>query len=123
MLHPYAYDRYPLPTFTLSCRSAWLDLTYASEIRAPQSSSHDLALLEDVQRRTTKFILQDFDLSYSVHLKTLKLLPISYWLELKDILFFFTSIYKVIYDLDVSVLLSLSLQILSFTLVQTNKGD
>ena len=53
-------------------------LSYASEIWAPQSPSHNLALLEGVQRRATKYILQDYGLPYTGRLKQLKLLPISY---------------------------------------------
>jgi hypothetical protein len=33
--------------------------SYGSEVWAPQGSGRDLALLEGVQRRATKFILQD----------------------------------------------------------------
>jgi hypothetical protein len=39
-------------------------LSYASEIWAPQASSRDIASLEGVQRRATKFILQNYELSY-----------------------------------------------------------
>ena len=63
-------------------------LSYASEVWAPQSSGRDLALLEGVQRRATKFILRDYELPYRLRLIKLNLLPISYWLELKDLLFF-----------------------------------
>ena len=64
-------------------------LSYANEIRAPQASSRDLAILEGVQRRATKFILQNYELSYLERLRKLNLLPISYWLEIKDLIFFF----------------------------------
>ena len=64
-------------------------LSYASEIWAPQASSRDLAILEGVQRRATKFILQNYELSYLERLRRLNLLPISYWLEIKDLIFFF----------------------------------
>ena len=56
---------------------------YARDIWAPQGSSHDLALLKGVQRRATKYILHEFNSSYAERLKQLKLLPVSYWLELK----------------------------------------
>ena len=42
------------------------------------------AILEGVQRRATKFILQNYELSYLERLRKLDLLPISYWLEIKD---------------------------------------
>ena len=61
---------------------------YASEIWAPQATSRDLAILEGVQRRATKFILQNYELSYYERLRKLNLLPISYWLEIKDLIFF-----------------------------------
>lgn len=64
-------------------------LSYGSEIWAPQGSSADLVLLEGVQRRATKFILQDYKSSYSTRLKLLNLLPISYWFEIKDLIFFY----------------------------------
>ena len=63
-------------------------LSYASEVWAPQSSRRDLALPEGVQRRATKFILRDYELPYRLRLIKLNLLPISYWLELKDLFFF-----------------------------------
>ena len=41
-----------------------------------------------VQRRATRFILQESSLPYKERLICLNLLPLSYWLELLDILFF-----------------------------------
>lgn len=64
-------------------------LSYGSEIWAPQGSCADLLRLESVQRRATKFILQDYKSSYSERLKKLNLIPISYWFEIKDIVFFY----------------------------------
>jgi hypothetical protein len=50
----------------------------------------DLLCLESVQRRATKYILQDFTSSYTNRLKKLNLLPISYWFEIiVDITFFY----------------------------------
>jgi hypothetical protein len=46
-------------------------LSYASEIWAPQTLSHNLEILEGVQRRATKFILQNNELSYLEHLGNL----------------------------------------------------
>jgi hypothetical protein len=79
------------PNLQLGFRDRGIKLIklYASaETWAPQGSgsSHNLALLEGVQRRATRFILQEFDLSDSGLLKTLILLPISHWLEVKDLL-------------------------------------
>ena len=63
-------------------------LSYAGEVWAPQSSGGDLALLEGVQRRATKFILRDYELPYRLRLIKLNILPISSWPELKDLLLF-----------------------------------
>ena len=67
-------------------------LSYASEIWAPQSCRTDLKLSESVQRRATRFILNcsnDHHVrpNYKSHLITLNLLPISYWLECRDLCF------------------------------------
>ena len=82
-------------------------LSYASEIWAPQASSRDLAILEGVQRRATKFILQNYELSYLERLRKLNLLPISYWLEIKDLIFFFKC-KQGLYDLDISSFVTFS---------------
>ena len=74
-------------------------ICYGSEIWAPQSTSKDLLRIESVQRRATKYVLQDYHSSYTDRLKLLNLLPISYWYEIKDII----SFYKMksgIYDLN-----------------------
>ena len=65
------------------------NLSHGSEVWSPQTPSLDMYRLESIQRRATKFILQDHESSYSDRLKKLNLIPISYWLELKDIVFFF----------------------------------
>ena len=67
-------------------------LSYASEIWAPQSCKTDLKLLESVQRRATRFILncsKDHRVrpNYKSRLISLNLLPISYWLECRDLCF------------------------------------
>jgi hypothetical protein len=82
-------------------------LSYASEVWAPQASSRDLAIMEGVQRRATKFILQNYELSYLERLRKLNLLPISYWLEIKDLTFFFKC-KQGLYDLDISSFVTFS---------------
>ena len=47
----------------------------------------NISNLERVQRRVTKFILGDYTSDYKSRLLALDLLPISYWLELLDLLF------------------------------------
>ena len=76
-------------------------LSYGSEVWAPQGSSRDLGLLEGVQRRASKFIVQDYESPYIVRLKKLNLLPVSYWLELKDLTFFYKCM-QGLHDLDIS---------------------
>ena len=84
-------------------------LSYASEVWAPQSSGRDLALLEGVQRRATKFILRDYELPYRLRLIKLNILPISSWPELKDLLFFFKC-KQGYFDVDISQYLTFSSQ-------------
>jgi hypothetical protein len=48
-----------------------------------------------VQRRATKFIFQNYELSCLERLRKLNLLPISYWLEIMDLTFFFLNANKV----------------------------
>ena len=47
----------------------------------------DIQNIERIQRRATKFILNDYDSNYKTRLVTLKLLPLMYLLELQDIIF------------------------------------
>ena len=58
-------------------------LSFGSEFWTPQGPSADLLRLEGIQRRTTKFILQDYESSYVDRLKKLDLIPISYWREIR----------------------------------------
>ena len=72
-------------------------LSYASEIWAPQSCITDLKQLENVQRRATRFILScsrdpNIRPNYKTRLIALNLLPISYWLECRDLCFAFRCI-------------------------------
>ena len=52
----------------------------------------DILLLEKVQRRATKAILNDYTSDYKSCLIKLKLLPLMYVYELSDILFFIKSV-------------------------------
>ena len=49
-------------------------LSLGCEIWAPQGPSADLLCLEGIQRRATKFVLQDYTSSYVVRLKELNLM-------------------------------------------------
>ena len=62
-------------------------LCYGSQLWRPHLLK-DVKNLERVQRRATKFILQDFSSDYKSTLISLGLLPVSMWLELQDIILF-----------------------------------
>ena len=49
----------------------------------------DIELLERVQRRATKYILNDYTSNYKERLLRLKLLPMMYIYDLADIMFFY----------------------------------
>ena len=74
-------------------------LMYASIIWHPDKG--DLALLEGVQRRATKYILNDHVSDYKTRLLNIGLLPLSYFKEINDLCFFFKCIYN-FSDLDLS---------------------
>ena len=48
----------------------------------------DIIILEKVQRRSTKFILHNTNLTYKERLQSLNLLPLMMWYEVADIMFF-----------------------------------
>ena len=66
-------------------------LLYCSQIWQPRLVK-DFLQLEKVQRLATKYILNDYTLSYSSRLKKLELLPLTMMLELNDILFLIRSL-------------------------------
>ena len=66
-------------------------LTYCSQLWRPQYIQ-DIVLLENIQRRATKYILNDYSSPYHTRLKRLSLLPLMYTYELNDILFFIKSL-------------------------------
>ena len=66
-------------------------LVYCSQVWRPHQLK-DIKLIEDVQRRATKFILNDYSSDYKSRLLTLKLLPLSMIYELNDLCFFVKSI-------------------------------
>lgn len=65
-------------------------ITYASQLWRPHKKK-DILLLERVQRRATKFILNDYKSNYKCRLLSLKLLPLMMSLEISDIIFFISS--------------------------------
>ena len=64
-------------------------LSYCSQVWAPQSVVKDILLIESVQRRATRCICKNNELSYRERLQKLNLLPINHWLELLDLVFLF----------------------------------
>ena len=48
----------------------------------------DISCLEQVQRKATKYILNDFSSDYKTRLLKLNLLPLMYIYELTDIIFY-----------------------------------
>ena len=62
-------------------------LTYCSQIWRPHFLK-DILNLEKVQRRATKYILNDFTSDYKSRLMELKILPLMMQLELNDMMFF-----------------------------------
>ena len=64
-------------------------LTYCSQIWRPQLI-RDIKAFEKVQRRATKFVLNDFTSDYKTGLTRLGLLPLMYYFEYLDITFLLT---------------------------------
>ena len=62
------------------------NLTYCSQLWRPQLIKH-ITMLENVQRRATKFITNVFSSNYKLRLQRLHLLPLMFWLELQDLLY------------------------------------
>lgn len=81
---------------TLTKKSLYLalvrsQLLYCSPLWHPYHLN-DITLLERIQRRATKYILNDFTSNYKSRLINLNLFPLMYILDLYDILFFVKSI-------------------------------
>jgi hypothetical protein len=81
------------------------NLGYASEVWSALSGKN-LRMVEGIQRRATKFILGYHNpyQPYKDRLLALKLLPVCYWHEIKDLVFFF-KIINGFYKVDISNLI------------------
>ena len=64
---------------------------YCSQLWRPQLLE-DIFILERVQHRATKYILNNYMLPYKVRLERLHLLPLMYTYELNDLIFFVKSL-------------------------------
>ena len=74
-------------------------LGYATQVRSPQSIGL-LKRVENVQRRATKLILKlpfHCDVTYKTCLQLRNLLPISYWHEFLDIVFFYKAVHNLVF--------------------------
>ena len=71
-------------------------LLYCSQLWNP-CLLKDIINIERIQRRSIKYILNDYTSDYKSRLLKLKLLPLMYLLDLSDVLFFIKSI-KLPYD-------------------------
>ena len=74
-------------------------LGYATQVWSPQSIGL-LKRVENVQRRATKLILKlpfRCDVTYKTRLQLTNLLPISYWHEFLDIVFFYKAVNNLVF--------------------------
>ena len=67
-------------------------------------------MIEQLQRRVTKFILNDYELDYYDHLLKLNLLPIMYTYELTDIVFAIKSLKAPNSNFEISKFLSFTVR-------------
>ena len=82
-------------------------LLYCSPLWRPHQVQH-VMLLERVQRRASKFILNDYSIDYKSRLIKLNLLPLMHIYELTDILFFIKSIKTSNNSFDITEFISFS---------------
>jgi len=68
----------------------------------------DITKLEQLQRRATKYILQDYSSEYKSRLTNLNLLPLMYVFELSDIMFFINNINCPTFSFNISSYISFS---------------
>ena len=68
-------------------------LLYASEVWSPVNNVKLAKRVEKVQRRATKWILMNGDITYKERLLSLNLLPLSYDREIEDLTFFYKALF------------------------------
>ena len=64
-------------------------LSYCSQLWSPRLL-RDIKTLEAIQRRATKFICNDYSMSYKSRLVHLNMLPLMSWFEFQDMMFLIT---------------------------------
>ena len=82
-------------------------LLYCSVVYRPHLHK-DITVLERVQRRAAKFILNNFHSDYKSRLLSLSLLPLSIVLELNDIAFFLKSLQSLSESFNILIYVSFS---------------
>ena len=82
----FSIFHYPSAKIKLYTSLVRSQLTYCTQLWRPYLIK-DILNIERVQRRATKFILNDYDSDYKSRLLQLKLLPQMYFFELQDICF------------------------------------
>ena len=82
-------------------------LTYCSCVRRPHLIK-DITTLENVQRRATKFILNDYTSDYKSRLLKLDMFPLMLFYEYYDIIFFFKCLKSPSYAFDITKFVSFS---------------
>ena len=73
----------------LYCSLVRQHFCFCSQLWVPQSIIGNLLLVENIQRRATRFMIRKFYLSCGDRLVKLKLLPLNYRLEYLDLIFYF----------------------------------
>jgi len=69
-------------------------LLYCSKLWRPKLIK-DITMLERVQRRATKYILNDYTSTYKSRLQQLQMLPLMYIYEFNDLMFFISIILEI----------------------------
>jgi hypothetical protein len=82
-------------------------LEYCSVLWFQPYNKKLLKLLETIQRKSTKYILNNYDMNYSTRLSSCMILPMSYRFEYLDILFTYGLISGLV-DMDVNSIIKIS---------------
>ena len=88
----FSHDAPPIVKRQLYLSLVRSQLSYGSQLWRPMFQK-DIVLIESVQRRATRYILNDWSSSYRERLIHLNLLPLMYYLELLDIFFFISCLF------------------------------